>query len=105
MLHEKLFSSKEGDAVRAVARTVTLTTLRRLDGDRRAEVSRFLIEARLVTFKDPRVVLDGAELSSAELNLANLEGANLEGADLWDASLPASRAGDPQARHTLVRQP
>ena len=102
MLHEKLLSSKGGDAVRAVARTVTLTTLRRLDGERRAEVLRFLIEARLVTIKDPRVVLDGAELSSAELNLANLEGANLEGADLSDASLPGASFGAATLKHATL---
>ena len=35
MLDRKLLTSKEGDAVRAVARTVTLTALRRLDGERK----------------------------------------------------------------------
>ncbi len=49
MLHEKLLTSKPGDGVRAVARTVTLTALRRLDGERKAEVVRFLYEALLVT--------------------------------------------------------
>src|SRR6476646_10681621 len=49
MLHEKLLTSKEGSAVRAVARTVTLATLRRLDGERKGEVVRFLAEARLIT--------------------------------------------------------
>ena len=47
MLDKNLLTSKEGDAVRAVARTVTLTTLRRLDGSRKGEVVRFLAEARL----------------------------------------------------------
>ena len=49
MLHENLLTSKrEDDPVRAVARTVTLTALRRLDGERRSEVVRFLSEAKLV---------------------------------------------------------
>src|SRR4051812_21422729 len=42
MLDRNLLTSKEGDAVQAVARTVTLTALRRLDGDRKAEVVQFL---------------------------------------------------------------
>ena len=47
MLDRKLLTSEEGDAVRAVARTVTLTALRRLDGEREGEVVRFLAEAEL----------------------------------------------------------
>ena len=42
MLDKKLLTSKESDAVRAVARTVTLTALRRLNGERKGEVVRFL---------------------------------------------------------------
>jgi hypothetical protein len=46
MLDRKLLSSEDGSAVMAVARTVTLTTLRRLNGSRKGEVVRFLTEAR-----------------------------------------------------------
>ena len=46
MLSRKLKSSKPHDAVRSVARTVTLTTLRRLDGERKGELVRFLYEVR-----------------------------------------------------------
>src|SRR4249920_425555 len=42
MLSRRLKSSKQHDAVRSVARTVTLTTLRRLDGERKGELVRFL---------------------------------------------------------------
>jgi hypothetical protein len=45
VLHENLLASKSGDVVRSLARTVTLTTLRRLDGERKGEVVRFLGEA------------------------------------------------------------
>jgi hypothetical protein len=45
MLNKKLLASKFDSPVRAVARTVTLTTLRRLDGERKGEVVRFLDEA------------------------------------------------------------
>src|SRR3954447_19843647 len=48
MLNKKLLSSRPDDSVRSVARTLTLTTLRRLDGARKGEVVRFLHEARLI---------------------------------------------------------
>src|SRR5688572_29282203 len=48
MLERKLLSSEENADVRAVARTMTLTTLRRLDGDRKLEVFEFLSEAHLI---------------------------------------------------------
>jgi hypothetical protein len=48
MLKEKLLDSTEDDPVRVVARTVTLATLRRLDGERRGAVVRFLHEAGLL---------------------------------------------------------
>jgi hypothetical protein len=47
-LDKKLLSSKEGDSIRAVARTATLTVLRRLDGDRKEEVVHSLTEAELL---------------------------------------------------------
>jgi uncharacterized protein YjbI with pentapeptide repeats len=98
MLNNNLSSSKPADAVRSVARTVTLTALRRLDGERRGEVVRFLQEARLIrTTGDSSVNLVGADLrdaflAAADLSFANLGVANLEGAaprrtDLRDAHL------------------
>jgi uncharacterized protein YjbI with pentapeptide repeats len=95
MLHEKLLTSKNGDAVRAVARAVTLATLRRLDGERRGAIVKFLSEARLLAGEDPPVSLDGADLARADLSLAQLDGANLKstnlkGADLAYASLVRS---------------
>jgi uncharacterized protein YjbI with pentapeptide repeats len=96
MLDRKLLTSKEGDAVRAVARTVTLTALRRLDGGRRAQVARFLYEARLVRSQRPRISLLAADLGGAQLRYAfligvNLDGANLAGADLASAHLEGAR--------------
>ena len=98
MLDRKLLTSKESDAVRAVARTVTLTTLRRLDGSRKGEVVRFLAEARLIpadTVGRARVGLleadlAGADLKDASLGGINLAGAHLEGADLSGAWLPVA---------------
>ena len=98
MLDKKLLTSKAGDAVRAVARTVTLAALRRLDGERRGEVVRFLSEARLsAKDRSPLVDLDGADLEGADLGGANLRGANLEAANL--------DGRQPQGRQPRGRQP
>ena len=115
MLEKSLLKSKRMSPVQAVARTVTLTTLRRLDGERRGEVLRFLWEAGLIVFATVRlenadfaganlehaplgasymrrVVLRGANLKGALmqrdfLQEADLSGADLEGADLGGAYL------------------
>jgi uncharacterized protein YjbI with pentapeptide repeats len=91
MLHEKLLTSKEGDAVRAVARTVTLATLRRLEGERKAAVITFLYEARLLGVKNPRVLLNGADLEGANLADTNLVRANLAEANLRSTNLVEAR--------------
>jgi uncharacterized protein YjbI with pentapeptide repeats len=94
MLREKLLTSTQLSAVRAVARTVTLAALRRLDGERKAEVVQFLYEADLLhTYEadapttSPVVRLQGADLSGADLRRANLPGADLSGVDLTGADL------------------
>jgi hypothetical protein len=87
MLDKKLLTSKEGDAVRAVARTVTLAALRRLNGERKGEAVLFLTEARLLDAKSRRVNLNGADLMGANLTDSYLEGVDLEGTDLTDANL------------------
>jgi uncharacterized protein YjbI with pentapeptide repeats len=112
MLEQKLLSSKPGDAVRAVARTVTLATLRRVGRERTVEVVRFLAEAGLLSDVNAgpavniRMVdlgaldfrgVDLSHLSLGALGLAhanfasaNLDSANLAGADLAGANLSAA---------------
>jgi hypothetical protein len=109
ILHENLQRSGLLAPVRSVARTVTLTTLRRLGGERRGEVVRFLDEAGLLTIRTcpggrgflscilARSVLNGADLSGANLRRAvlryddfrnvDLSGANLTGADIAHSDL------------------
>jgi hypothetical protein len=75
--------------VSLVARAQTLTTLRRLDGGRKAELIRFLYEAELIGNKNQPadISLDEADLSGALLDRAELDGVNFKGANLINASL------------------
>jgi uncharacterized protein YjbI with pentapeptide repeats len=91
MLDRNLLTSRKTDAVRPVARIVTLTTLRRLNGERRAAVLHFLYEARLIAGNNPVVALDDADFSGADLALAVLEGAHLERANLEGGKLTYAR--------------
>jgi uncharacterized protein YjbI with pentapeptide repeats len=108
MLHEKLLSSQWDDPVRAVARTVTLATLRQLDGERKSEVVRFLSEARLINGEDPRVRLKGADLADANFHfavlvVAYLDGVDLRGADLRGADLRNAYLRGADLRRTDLR--
>src|SRR5215203_6209855 len=99
-----LRKSEDGDEVRILARTRTLTVLRRLDSGRKRSVLDFLYEARLIQKPQPIIQLgspdqeynvadlSGAELRDADLSLADLSNvtlrdANLSGADLQNANL------------------
>ena len=99
MLESKLLTSDKQSPVRAVARTVTLTVLRRLDGERKADVIRFLYEARLLSTRPPRVQLNAANLEKVKLRQANLGDANLEGADLPGANLGGASLREAKLAH------
>ena len=92
LLDRGLLRSKRGGDVRAVARTATLTAVRRLDGARRGLVVQFLAEARLL-FDSPTkrrgaiVAVVSADLAHAALRRAELRAANLEGSHLGEADL------------------
>ena len=108
MLSKALLSSKEGDPVRSVARTLTLTTLPRLDGARKADVVRFLVEAELITGASTKIDLEGANLKGAilvgaDLNLVNFGDADLMGADLWYADLKGANLEDANLRGADLR--
>ena len=68
-----------------VIRTMTLTVLQRLDGNRKGIVVQFLVESDII--KRPKAILSGANLVGIVLHDANLSGANLENADLGKAGL------------------
>lgn len=106
LLIYKLRSSKGGDEVREVARTKTITALRRLDPLRKGFLIQFLYEAQLITGQSPIISLRDADLSDISLgsniknnrpsvyavpvgesNHCHLRGINWDSADLKDAYL------------------
>ena len=92
LLTSKLNTSQKGAEVRAIARSRTLTVLRRLDGVRRASILRFLYECGLLAIDKASIDLKDANLQGASLRWANLRGAdltdvNLQAADLSGAML------------------
>jgi uncharacterized protein YjbI with pentapeptide repeats len=109
LLRDKLRITRNKEA-RNVARTRTLTVLRRLDPSRKGIVLRFLHEAGLITTEKNIVDLQSADfqgvdlqnvdlryvdLQGANLRFANLKnigflGANLKHADMQNASLESS---------------
>jgi uncharacterized protein YjbI with pentapeptide repeats len=123
MLSGKLLEAEVGSPVRAVARSVTLAMLRRLDGDRKAAVIRFLYEGHLLQIPHEHdVYLNGADLQGAKLEgaqlrraflgdaifmgpdigLVNLGGANLSGANLGGANLTDAILGGAQLRRAFL---
>ena len=63
LLAEKgLRNSQLEDKIRSVARSPTLTILRRLDGARKASVVQFLCEAHLIARDRNIIALEGADL-------------------------------------------
>jgi len=110
LLEKHLRKSPIDDEVRTIARVRTLTVLRRIDGERKASVLRFLYESDLINKDKPIIHLEDADLSKADLSggfdlgptgfywdepvwrvtdlsEADLSKANLSGADLSEANL------------------
>ena len=71
----------------AIARSRTLTVVRRLNGERKASALQFLFEANLLSVGKVIVDISKADLRGADLQGAYLEGAILQGADLQGADL------------------
>src|SRR5262245_60341137 len=107
MLDKKLLASEYGDPVRAVARSVTLTVLRRLDGERKGQVVRFLYEAQLLNPEelelDPDEALDDPNVTSkVSLEDADLRGANLMGANLTNANFNRANLAGAKLKGTIL---
>ncbi|MBW4443872.1 MAG: hypothetical protein KME10_22130 [Plectolyngbya sp. WJT66-NPBG17] len=70
-----LRTSQVGDEARIVARARTLAALRELDGERKSQLVKFLVEAELITGKTSVIKLSNANLSNVDLRGRNLQGA------------------------------
>ncbi|MCJ7531465.1 MAG: pentapeptide repeat-containing protein [Anaerolineales bacterium] len=99
ILDKNLRNSKPEDDVRDIAQAKTITTLERLDIDRKSKLVRFLSEASLVVggkeilpiIKLAGANLVGVDLGNANLAYANLRGADLRSANLWSANLEGAK--------------
>ena len=103
LLHEKLRQSPQTEEVRTIARVRTLTTLLRLDENRKRSVLQFLYESRLIDVNKPIIALSNADLSGTDLSGADLSGTDLSGlslvrADLRGASLLRANLGETDLR-------
>lgn len=92
LLIDHLQTAKVDSPVYAIAEARTLTALRDLDGDRRAQLVRFLWKAKLDIGNKPVISLSAALLNStlfqhALLNSINLSGALLIGSTFDDCDL------------------
>jgi len=105
-LHGLKPGSSKHEVAMDVIRARTLSTLRRLDGDRKGSVLRFLFDSELITrfclnlagadicrANLRGAVLRKAKLSNVNLMGADLRGANLEGIDLAEANLANTTLG------------
>ena len=114
ILDRKLRRSRPGSNVQAVARTATVTALRRVDGERQGLVVQFLNDAHLLVPKKPKVNLRlvnlrsvdlrGADLEGADLIEADLEGAFLQRADLNDAFLAVANLREAHLRSAFLER-
>lgn len=107
MLGKDLRASPQDSEVQALARARTLTVLDRLDGNRKAQVVRFLMEGNLkrsqIADKEPVLNLKDADLTYANFGDADLTGADLSQTDLSDANLrDANLAGADSPARTLA---
>ncbi len=90
LLDKKLGESKMYDEISAAARAQTLTVLRRLNGERKGIVVRFLQDSRLIELLD----LSGADLTDAELVGIDLSQGHLSEARLIGAHLARAELAD-----------
>ena len=86
LLERHLASTRLGAQQRVLASTLTLTVLRRLDGERKGVVLRFISDAQLINSEDPKLTLDGADFRGAIMDGAALDHPHLVRVDLRGAS-------------------
>jgi uncharacterized protein YjbI with pentapeptide repeats len=104
MLHEGLLKRKPRTEVSQVARTATLSTVRRLDGPRKGYVVGFLFDSGLLIADHAKVGLYGADLTRANLRSAILFDADLNSADLTSANLSGADLSGTVLRGAVLRR-
>ena len=120
LLNKNLRVSQEDSEVRKVARALTISAFRNLDGERQARVIRFLSDLDLcgrnlliidLPFADlkgahlEKTDLGGAVLRRADLEEADLWGANLQGVDLSEANLQGANLSEADLQGANPRRP
>ncbi|MFL5804405.1 MAG: pentapeptide repeat-containing protein [Roseiflexaceae bacterium] len=98
LVDTQLLKSQPDDEVRDIARTRTLTALRRLDGERNQILIRFLRDARLLG-RQP-----GPGISIIDMRQANLRGINLRGVNLRGANLQSVNLQEADLQNTNLQE-
>lgn len=86
LLEKQLRHAEKESEVRSIARVMTLTTLRKMDGVRKGFILLFLSELNLIALNDPIVSLSGANLYRADLTGLDLANTDLQNAYLSEAN-------------------
>jgi uncharacterized protein YjbI with pentapeptide repeats len=102
LLEKHLLKSKPQDGVRAVARTLTVVTMRRLDRRRNETLLRFLDEAGVTKKDKPVIHFEKADLSKIDLNQTVLPALDLSKADLREANLSRARLREANLTETIL---
>lgn len=90
ILDNNLRNSKPDDEVRKISQEKTITTLKRIDVEKKSELIRFLCDDCLVSAEndtEPIITLNGIDLAEVNLRAACLQEARLVGAQLSGADL------------------
>lgn len=94
--------AKPGDDLSTVARARTLTTLARLNGERKGRVVQFLFESGMITKDHALLDLRGVDLTHVDLRGTDLSHADLSGADLREAYLWATKLAEADLRDVFL---
>ncbi|PKO16847.1 MAG: hypothetical protein CVU39_06420 [Chloroflexi bacterium HGW-Chloroflexi-10] len=86
LLEKNLLKSKNEDEIRAVARTLTISTMFSLDTRRNCLLLHFLSEAKLIGQKDPIIKFEKNDLNKLSWSEGNLRGLNLSNFDFRAAN-------------------
>lgn len=113
LLDKGLRESTTDSEVRTVARAITATTIRGLDGKRNALLIRFLQESSLIQRAEesenesvdrPLPLLARLDLSGADLSGTNLYNADFRGADLTEANLSQTNLNSASFGTAILRR-